>query len=146
VRGTVSERESYLIQLSDQVVPLIWQTPSAEITEAERVFICVWQLEAEVNNGGFAQYYTNSSGDLAADAPAALEAIGAPYTASIVSEANAVFPDGPPRDREARDDAFDSISEDAFEEFDNRFLAYEEDLSSLLYAYVQTHRSEIRGA
>ena len=45
----MSKRESYLIRLSDQVVPLIWQSPPAEITDSERVFICVWQLEAEVN-------------------------------------------------------------------------------------------------
>jgi len=142
----VSERESYLIRLSDQIVPLIWQDPPAEITDAERVFICIWQLEAEVNNGGFAQYYTNSSGDLAADAPEALEAAGAAHTASIVRTANAVFPGGPPRDRDAREDAFDAIADDAFEQLDDRFVAYEDDLSSLLYAYVQAHRGEIRGA
>lgn len=142
----MSERESYLIALSDKVVPLIWESPPVEMTEPERVFVCVWQLEAEVNNGGFAQYYTNSSGDLAADAPAALEAIGATHTAGIVRAANALFRGGPPRDPEAREDAFDSVADDAFEELDDRFLAYEDDLSSLLYAYVQTNRSAIRGA
>lgn len=40
----------------DHEVPLIWQTPPAEI-----------------NNGGFHQYYFNSSGDLAADATGALD-------------------------------------------------------------------------
>lgn len=142
----MSDRESYLIELSDKVVPLIWQSPPPDITDPERVFICVWQLEADVNNGGFAQYYTNSSGDLAADAPAALEAIGAKRAARIVRAANAVFPGGPPRDQLAREDAFDSLADGAFEEFDDRFLTYEDDLSSLLYAYVQAHRGEIRGA
>ena len=142
----MADREAYLIRLSDQIVPLIWQEPPAEMTDAERVFICIWQLEAEVNNGGFAQYYTNSAGDLAADAPAALEAIGATHTASIVRAANAAFPGGPPRDRDARENAFDVIADGAFEELDGRFLAYEDDLSSLLYAYVQAHQGEIRGA
>jgi hypothetical protein len=59
----MSDRESYLIRLSDQIVPLAWQEPPVEMSEAERVFICIWQLEAEVNNGGFTQYFTNSSGD-----------------------------------------------------------------------------------
>jgi hypothetical protein len=142
----VSDRESYLIQLSDQVVPLIWQSPQPEISDAERVFICVWQLEAEINNGGFAQYYTNSAGDLATDAPAALEAIGAVRTARIVRAANAVFPGGPSPDRDVREDAFDGLADGVFEELDDRFLAYEDDLSSMLYAYVQAHRGEIRGA
>ena len=50
------------------------------------------------------------------------------------------------RDRGAREDSFDAIADDAFEELDDRFLAYEDDLSSMLYAYVQAHRAEIRGA
>jgi hypothetical protein len=142
----MSDRESYLIQLSDTVVPLIWETPPAEITQAERVFICVWQLEAEINNGGFHQYYTNSAGDLAAEAPAALEAIGALRAASIVRSANEVLPGGPSRDPDDREDALDELPDDAFEELDERFLAYDDDLSSLLYAYVQAQKAQIRGA
>ena len=35
------------------------------------------ELEAEINNGGFDQYFFNSAGDKAAEAINALEAIGA---------------------------------------------------------------------
>jgi uncharacterized protein DUF4375 len=141
----VSTPESYLIRLSKRIVPLTWDSPS-ELTAAERHFACVWQLEAEVNNGGFHQYYFNSAGDFALDTAEALDAIGAPHTAQIVRDANSVFPDGPPRDRDARQSALAAISEDAFAEYDDAFLAYEDDLSSLLFAYVQANRTSIRGA
>jgi hypothetical protein len=142
----VSDRESYLISVSEKVVPLLWEGPSAKISEPERTFACVWQLEAEINNGGFAQYYSNTSGDLATETPAALDAIGARQTANIVRDANAAFPGGPPTDHNAREDAVLELAEDVFEPFDARFLAYEEDLSSLLHAYVVAHHDAIRGA
>ena len=142
----MADRETYLIQLSDTVVPLIWQEPPAQLTDPERVFIGVWQLEAEVNNGGFSQYYSNSAGDLATEAPAALEAIGARHTAEIVRSANDLFRDGPPRDRDAREELAEQIPESAFEALSDRFLSYEDDLSLLLYEYVQLHKNDIRGA
>jgi hypothetical protein len=142
----VSDREPYLIQLSERLVPLIRESSPPELTAPERVFVYVWEVEAEVNNGGFHQYHFNSSGDLALEAAAAFDAIGAPLTANIVRAANEIFPNSPPRDRSARQDALDSIGEVAFDELDSRFYAYAEDLSSLLYAYVQQHKAEIRGA
>lgn len=37
----------------------------------------MWELEAEVNNGGFIRFYSNSTGDRARETAAALRAIGA---------------------------------------------------------------------
>lgn len=142
----MKDRESYLIELSDAVVPLLWQDPPPELTEPERTFICVWQLEAEINNGGFRQYYSNSAGDLAPQAPAALEAIGARHTAAIVRDANGLFPDGPPRDQDDREDISEEFPDETFGALDDRFLAYEDDLSVLLFDYVQLHKDDIRGA
>lgn len=141
----MTDQESKLLELSDGIVPLVWENP-AELTPAERVFVCIWQLEAEVNNGGFYQYYSNSAGDLAADTPAALEAIGAMQTAVIVKGANGLFPGGPPEDRDARCDMLDALDDNLFEQFDTAFLRYDENLSQLLYDFVQRNRGELRGA
>ena len=43
---------------------------------AEQVFICIDQLEREVNNGGFHQFFWNSAGDNTPETLAALEQIG----------------------------------------------------------------------
>ncbi|MCC5786127.1 MAG: DMP19 family protein [Phycisphaerales bacterium] len=72
------------------------------LSEPRRVFYAVYWLEAEVNNGGFDQYYINSPSDAASQVPGMLREIGMNDLAELVERANAVFPKGPPRSREAR--------------------------------------------
>lgn len=61
-----------LIRISEAV----WAQEAAEgidgLSPAERVFLCVWNLEAEVNNGGFGQFFANSAGDNALETPEGL--------------------------------------------------------------------------
>ena len=54
------DENGWLIELSDRVVPRSWEEPFAELSEPERVFVAIWTLEADVNNGGFDQYFVNS--------------------------------------------------------------------------------------
>ena len=144
------DENSWLIDLSDRVVPRSWSEPFESLSEPERVFVAIWTLEADVNNGGFDQYYGNSSGDHAWFAPTALRAIGAETTAGIVEQANTAFgPDCPPASREAREDAIDALDEaveEAWQRLDEAFYDYPDDLTGLLFRYVQDHQSEIRGA
>lgn len=65
----------------------IEQRPWTQLSKQERVILAVWQLEAEVNNGGFDQYFRNSAGEHAPCAIEALEEIGAPNCAAIVRRA-----------------------------------------------------------
>src|SRR5262245_31305578 len=65
-------------------------------SEAEKVFSAVWELEAQVNNGGFILYFYNSDSDIVAHAPTALRAIGASSCADIVGRAIAVIAPLPP--------------------------------------------------
>jgi hypothetical protein len=105
------------------------------------VFFCVWSLEAEVNNGGFDQYFFNSAGDHAAETVVALRAIEAQHTASLVASAMAIFgPNGPNSDRNTRQDELESLTDaqrEAFSDLDNRFFAYEDNLSELLARYMK---------
>lgn len=140
------EREAFLLELSERIVPLVWEVPWSEVSSAKRIFISVWQLEAEVNNGGFHQYLWNSSGNLAADTPAALEAIGAIRAADIVKRANGLFEAGPPADERLRLAALESIDENAFESLDEEFLAYPDDLSALLYDFVVENEDAFRAS
>ena len=59
-------------------------------------------LEAEVNNGGFDQYFLNSSGDGAHLAPGALRFLELRDIAKMAETANAQFPRGPSPARQAR--------------------------------------------
>jgi hypothetical protein len=58
--------------------------------------------EHEVCNGGFRQFFWNSTGVLAPEAMEAFQLVGLPALASIVEEASAVFGSPFPRERDAR--------------------------------------------
>ena len=135
--------EEYLFSIVDGIQTRERTVGYESLAPVERVFTCVWTLEAEVNNGGFEQFYLNSSGDIAADTPSALRAIGAEHTASLVDRANAVFgPDGPPVDRDARTEVVENLEDSAlevFEEVDSAFLEYQDNLSALLAAYMKAN-------
>jgi hypothetical protein len=98
-------------------------------------------LEADVNNGGFDQYYFNSSGNTAFAAAHALKKIGAPLMAEIVAQANSIFPNNsPPRDRYSRQEILEGLRtqhEEFLESLNARFFEYPEDLSALLFDYVK---------
>ncbi len=116
------------------------------LTKAEKVFLCVNEIENEVNNGGFDQYFLNSLGELVQDAPAAFRAIGADHTAGIVTTACSVFPDGkPPSDREERQQLLLDIGEEGkqlLEQLDDEFFEYKDDLGQLLVEYVRKHKDD----
>ena len=99
----------------------------AGLSEPERVFLWVWGLEAEVNNGGFSQFFENSAGDYAQATPAALRQVGAPEMAALVERAMEPFgPSGPPADREERWKSMESLPESVREdwgELDDAFYA-----------------------
>jgi hypothetical protein len=108
----------------------------ASLSAIERLLVAIWWLEADVNNGGFEQYYFNSGGDFATMAPSALREIGAHEMARIVDEANAHFgPVGPSTSRDDRQVALERIRDahpDAFELLNARFWTYPDDLAALL--------------
>jgi hypothetical protein len=141
-----ADPEAFLISLSERLSPIANERFS-DLSPAERVFFLVWELEAEVNNGGFNQFFFNSAGDRASVTAAARRAIGAERMASIVERANSSFPDGPPADRTVRQHALETIDPDTelFDALDQEFYDYPDDLSALLHRFVTENRSDIRG-
>jgi len=91
-----------LIDLSESDKTKFGKLEFAEQSLPQRVFSAIWALESEVNNGGFPQYFLNSSAESASFVVQALETIGAPETASICKRAIATaFPSGLPTTVEA---------------------------------------------
>jgi hypothetical protein len=113
------------------------------LDEVDRVLVTIWGLEADVNNGGFDQFYFNSSGDLAFFAPVALRLIGAKKMADIVARANAVFgTDGPARSRSARQAQLFLVAPPdsdiaPWEDLDGAFYAYPDDIATLLVGFLR---------
>ena len=72
------------------------------LSEAERIFYITQTLEMEVNNGGFSQFFYNSSGNFSNELVGAFTAIGANATAAICQKAISAFGRDIPVDRDER--------------------------------------------
>jgi uncharacterized protein DUF4375 len=77
----------------------------------------------EVCNGGFSQFFGNSTGVLAPEAVEGFIAIGQPQIADIVRQAMAKFGRPYPRDRRTREDALELLPKHSFDELEKRFYA-----------------------
>ena len=135
-----------LIDLSESKQTGFGKQEFAEQSLPQKVFSAIWAVESEVNNGGFSQYFINSSAESASFVVEALETIGAPKTASICSRAIATaFPTGLPATVEViRSIAADFPDEilEKLETLDQEFFAYPHNLTDLLFAYVSRHPEE----
>ena len=118
------------------------------LSDGEKVVLFIENLEREVNNGGFSQFFWNSSGDYAQETLAALKSIGANKTAEIVSKAFSVWPNGNiPSDRVARQNTLETIEDKSVETWnicDDTFYEYEDDISSLLFIFVKANLNEFK--
>lgn len=110
------------------------------LNESQKVLLIVGNLEREINNGGFHQFYFNSSGDYANETIDALIKIGANKTAEIVKKANSEFKNGIlPKDRVERQNELELIEEKGegnWNKCDSEFYEYQDDLTELLIAFV----------
>jgi hypothetical protein len=138
------EMNHRLIALSERNRSRLLNAEYEVLSKPERVFRCVWELEADVNNGGFDQYFLNDSGRFVPYVVDALTTIGATKMASIVQSAIDAAGRGIRwEDDDHRQDrviAFGQEIEDKLNKLDQQFFAYPDDLTSLLYSYVSQHR------
>jgi hypothetical protein len=104
-----------------------------------QVACCIHMLEAEVNNGGFHQFFFNSSGQYVRETLSALHDIGAVKTRRLLERAiAAAFPNSYPSNSDTHQDAladFDAIADD-LEPLDSEFYRYAEPLTVLVNAYL----------
>jgi hypothetical protein len=140
------DKNSVLIALSESDKTSYGKDDFAAQSAPQKVFSAIWAVESEVNNGGFSQYFFNSSCETAGFVVEALDTIGAPRTADICRRAVAVaFPDGLPADPEAIRSAasdFPDETEKKLDLLDREFYQYPHNLAELLFAFVSKHREE----
>ena len=134
-----------------QIGELLWEKSKNDkdfesLNEYEKNVIFIEMLEGQVNNGGFDQYFFNSTGEYAYETLKALEEINANQTAKILNSAIKAFPTLPvPKDTEQRrelmEDIPDNISEN-WDKLDDEFYEYPENLAGLVIEYVKTNKKE----
>ena len=119
-----------------------------KLNSSQRTFLFVENLEREINNGGFNQFYFNSSGDFTQETVKALIEIGAKKTAEIVKKANSEFKNGSvSKDRTQRQNELKLIGEKAQENWnkcDSEFYEYQDNLTELLIAFVIKNKTEFK--
>jgi hypothetical protein len=112
----------------------------------QKVFSSIWALESEVDNGGFSQYFLNSSSETAYFVVEALRSIGGEQTAHICERAIAIaFPYGLPSDAGQIASAAAEFSEEllaTLHPLDQEFYRDPDNLTELLFAYVAKHPEE----
>ena len=137
--NAINELDDYISELC------AWGESIDTLTQQQKNFYFNQNLEREINNGGFNQFYINSSGDFAHETVESLKAIGADKTAEILKNANGQFPNQTvPKDRAERQEIVEQIEEEAnivWEELDQQFFAYEDDLNTLNLDYIRKNKS-----
>jgi hypothetical protein len=117
-----------------------------KLNSSQRTFLFVENLEREINNGGFNQFYFNSSGDFSQETLNAFLEIGAEKTAKIVENANSEFDNGNvPKDRTERQNKLELIEEKAeenWEKCNTEFYEYQDDLTELLIAFILKNKAD----
>lgn len=140
INNSIIEIDNFISELCS------WGQEIDKLTEPKKDFYFNQNLEREINNGGFEQYFFNSSGDFAHETIISLKAIGANKTVEILQQAIDQFPDKTvPKNRNKRQTILKEISETAksvFGMLDQKFFLYEDDLNTLNMAFVRKNKAQ----
>ncbi len=143
---TQPDNEAKIIALDDYVFELKKKVQFNNLTETEKIIYCIERLEKEVNNGGFIQFFFNSTGDYWQETLDALQKIKADKTAGMFKSSLAVFRMGHPyNDRSVRAREVADLSPDKknfLSELDQNFYQSEEQIGKLLLVYVADHAKD----
>jgi len=124
---------------SDHEVAIVAKLPIG----AQALYI-TWWVEAEVNNGGFNQYYWNNAGKFSDQAAEAFEFFSAHEHAALMREANSVRALEADKMKKFKDrgtmEAFaESYKESQLGPLDTRFFETKEDLGALRISKIRSN-------
>jgi uncharacterized protein DUF4375 len=138
LNNSIIDLDNYICALCE------WGNDIPALNYPQMVFYFNQELEREVNNGGFDQYFQNSSGRYANDTVDTLKLIGANGTAKILESAIEMFPDKiVPIDEDLREEIYQQINVKASEHWgklDEQFFKYEDNLNELNMEFVKNNR------
>ncbi|MDB4048463.1 DMP19 family protein [uncultured Polaribacter sp.] len=114
----------------------------SNLNEFEKTFIYLDVLEDNVTNGGFIQFFFNSSGQFTHEVFQAYLTIKAENTVDILTKAIYLFPVIPvPKNLRIRQQILmeKNTNIDLWDELDTQFYKYEDNIISLTLAYVRNN-------
>jgi len=116
--------------------------------KSRQAIYMVWALEAEVNNGGYNQFYFNSSGQFYNHLPKALRLVGANKFADLTKRANDTFEKENQKITQHQDGTLEGFSksydDNPLNKFDNEFynLYKTENLQQIQVDYIRKNKKE----
>ncbi len=153
VKGTIAtildnkKGQSAIMEIDQLLSPIFYKNPNL-LTRAERNIVLVEELEREVNNGGFRQFFLNSSGSYAHETLAALTTVGSQVMTRLLKESISVFPnDNVPKINDIRRTTIASIDDSAapvWNKLDTEFYKYDEDIYQLMINYIKDNIGDFR--
>ena len=120
----------------------------SKLTKGQQAVFATWWLEAEVNNGGFNQFYFNSSGQFAEMAEIGFKTIGANKFSELTKRANKIYSENKERLEEFDDGTMESFSEsykdNPLNDLDTEFynLYDSEKIGELRIKYIRENKNE----
>lgn len=136
--------ENFDQRLEDKANKAGFNTLSPE----QKHYEAVMEADGEINNGGLAQFFANSSGDDWPEAVAGFQAMGMKGRLAILKEAVAMFGSaGPSTNRETRQDQLARLyrqNDKAFDALDNRYFDSKEIVDAQAGRYVLDHPESFR--
>lgn len=118
------------------------------LSVGQKAVYVTWILEAEVNNGGFNQFYFNSSGQLADLGEDSFRIMGAAQFADLVRQANLIYDEIKDDLEKYNDGTIESFSksyeQNPLNELDDKFykLYKDEPLSQIRIRYIRDNVKE----
>lgn len=116
--------------------------------KSRQAIYMIWLLEGEVNNGGYNQFYFNSSGQFYKHLPEMLKLVGAIKFADLTQRANNTFEKENPKITQHQDGTLEGFSkscdDNPLNKFDDEFykLYEKENLQEIQVKYIRTHKTE----
>lgn len=116
--------------------------------KSRQAIYMIWALEAEVNNGGYNQFYFNSSGQFYKHLPEALKLVGANKFADLTKRANDTFEKENPKITQHQDGTLEGFSKsydnNPLNKFDNEFynLYKAENLHQIQVVFIRKHKAD----
>ncbi|MGA3346679.1 MAG: DUF4375 domain-containing protein [Terracidiphilus sp.] len=138
--------DSLLVALEEALNRKAEEIGEQDLSDEERIVLAVEALERELNNGGYGQFFTNSSGQYASIIVDSLLSIGCAETANITSGAiNALgTQDFSPEALEAALESDNEERDEQLDECDGLYSGAGEDIAGQLFEFVRAHQDAIQ--
>lgn len=116
----------------------------SKLSPGRQAIYNIWLVESEVNNGGFNQFFFNTSGNFSESAVADFELIGATEYAELQKRANKMYKEQELAERQdgTIEGFSESYEENPVNDLDLEFYDMSEDLFSLQVQFIRKNKKQ----